>query len=161
MFAKNKVQILVSTTVIEVGIDVPNASIMIIYNSDRFGLSQLHQLRGRVGRDSSQSYCYLVTSDKNSSSKKRLDVLHKSTDGFYIAEKDLELRGPGQILGYKQSGFPDFVLDNLPKNKILIDKAREEAINILSNDPELEGNLILKNIIYNKSGNKFIHDFLN
>ncbi len=161
MFLKKDFQILVSTTVIEVGIDVPNASIMIIYNSERFGLSQLHQLRGRVGRDSYQSYCYLVTSEKNSNSKKRLNVLQKSSDGFYIAEKDLELRGPGQILGYKQSGLPDFVLNNLPKNKILIDKAREEAIKILKNDPKLDANLILKNIIYNNSSNKFIHDFLN
>jgi len=115
-FLKNEINILVSTTVIEVGIDVPNATIMIIYNSERFGLSQLHQLRGRVGRGSTKSFCYLVTSDKNGLENKRLCVLQKSNDGFYIAEKDLELRGPGQILGYRQSGLPDFVLDNLPNN---------------------------------------------
>jgi len=136
-FLKNEINILVSTTVIEVGIDVPNATIMIIYNSDRFGLSQLHLLRGRVCRGSTKSFCYLVTPDKNGLENKRLCVLQKSNDGFYIAEKDLELRGPGQILGYRQSGLPDFVLDNLPNNKFLIDKAREEAIKIVRDDPDL------------------------
>ena len=161
LFSENKINILVSTTVIEVGIDVPNASIMIIYNSERFGLSQLHQLRGRVGRDSYQSFCYLITSENNVLTNKRLDVLQKSNDGFYVAEKDLELRGPGQILGYKQSGLPDFVLENLPKNKELIDKARQEAINILKDDPNLENNKNLKKLLLEKSDNKFIHDFLN
>ncbi|ABB49824.1 ATP-dependent DNA helicase RecG [Prochlorococcus marinus str. MIT 9312] len=160
-FLKNEINILVSTTVIEVGIDVPNATIMIIYNSERFGLSQLHQLRGRVGRGSTKSFCYLVTSDKNGLENKRLCVLQKSNDGFYIAEKDLELRGPGQILGYKQSGLPDFVLDNLPNNKFLIEKAREEAIKVVSNDPDLNENIVLRNILIDNSDNKFIHDFLN
>ncbi len=160
-FLKNEINILVSTTVIEVGIDVPNATIMIIYNSERFGLSQLHQLRGRVGRGSTKSFCYLVTSDKNGLENKRLCVLQKSNDGFYIAEKDLELRGPGQILGYRQSGLPDFVLDNLPNNKFLIDKAREEAIKIVSYDPDLKENIVLRNILIDNSDNKFIHDFLN
>ncbi len=160
-FLKNEINILVSTTVIEVGIDVPNASIMIIFNSERFGLSQLHQLRGRVGRGSTKSFCYLVTSDKNLLENKRLCVLQKSNDGFYIAEKDLELRGPGQILGYRQSGLPDFVLDNLPNNKFLIEKAREEAIKVVSNDPDLKENIVLRNILINNSDNKFIHDFLN
>ncbi len=160
-FLKNEINILVSTTVIEVGIDVPNATIMIIYNSERFGLSQLHQLRGRVGRGSTKSFCYLVTSDKNGLENKRLCVLQKSNDGFYIAEKDLELRGPGQILGYKQSGLPDFVLDNLPNNKFLIEKARDEAVKVISNDPDLKENIVLRNILIDNSDNKFIHDFLN
>tara|TARA_Y100001968_G_scaffold302186_1_gene315288 strand:- start:3036 stop:5489 length:2454 start_codon:yes stop_codon:yes gene_type:complete len=160
-FSKNEINILVSTTVIEVGIDVPNASIMIIYNSERFGLSQLHQLRGRVGRGSHRSFCYLVTSDKNGLENKRLGVLQKSNDGFYIAEKDLELRGPGQLLGYKQSGLPDFVLDNLPNNKVLIEKAREEAMNVVMNDPDLKKNNLLKDMLIDNSDNKFIHDFLN
>ncbi len=160
-FLKNEINILVSTTVIEVGIDVPNATIMIIYNSERFGLSQLHQLRGRVGRGSTKSFCYLVTSDKNGLENKRLSVLQKSNDGFYIAEKDLEIRGPGQILGYRQSGLPDFVLDNLPNNKFLIEKAREEAIKVVSNDPDLKENIALRNILIDNSDNKFIHDFLN
>ena len=160
-FLNNEINILVSTTVIEVGIDVPNATIMIIYNSERFGLSQLHQLRGRVGRGSTKSFCYLLTSDSNGLENKRLCVLQKSNDGFYIAEKDLELRGPGQILGYRQSGLPDFVLDNLPNNKFLIDKAREEAIKIVSDDPDLKENIVLRNIIIDNSDNKFIHDFLN
>ena len=160
-FSKNEINILVSTTVIEVGIDVPNASIMIIYNSERFGLSQLHQLRGRVGRGSHRSFCYLVTSDENGLENKRLGVLQKSNDGFYIAEKDLELRGPGQLLGYKQSGLPDFVLDNLPNNKVLIEKAREEAMNVVMNDPDLKKNNLLKDMLIDNSDNKFIHDFLN
>ena len=161
LFSENKINILVSTTVIEVGIDVPNASIMVIYNSERFGLSQLHQLRGRVGRDSYQSFCYLITSENNTQTNKRLRVLQESNDGFYVAEKDLELRGPGQILGYKQSGLPDFVLENLPQNKVLIDKARNEAISILKVDPMLENNQYLKKLIFDKSDNKFIHEFLN
>ena len=161
LFAKNKINILVSTTVIEVGIDVPNASIMIIYNAERFGLSQLHQLRGRVGRNSYESYCYLVTNDNKNTKNKRLEVLKKSNDGFFIAEKDLELRGPGQILGFKQSGLPDFVLDNLPNNKILIDKAREEAINILKEDPNLDKNIIIKKALNDNLNNKYTHDFLN
>ena len=160
-FLKNAINILVSTTVIEVGIDVPNASIMIIYNSDRFGLSQLHQLRGRVGRGSHKSFCYLVTSEKSGLENKRLNVLEKSNDGFYIAEKDLEIRGPGQILGYKQSGLPDFVLDNLPNNKVLIEKAREEAQRVITDDPDLRKNPLLKDLLIDNSDNKFIHDFLN
>ena len=134
---------------------------MVIYNSDRFGLSQLHQLRGRVGRDSYQSFCYLITSENNVQTNKRLNVLQKSNDGFYVAEKDLEIRGPGQILGYKQSGLPDFVLENLPQNKVLIDKARNEASNILKVDPTLENNQYLKKLLFDKSDNKFIHEFLN
>ncbi len=161
LFSENKINILVSTTVIEVGIDVPNASIMVIYNSERFGLSQLHQLRGRVGRDSYQSFCYLITSDNNVLTNKRLNVLQNSNNGFYVAEKDLELRGPGQILGYKQSGLPDFVLENLPQNKLLIDMARNEAINLLKDDPTLENNQNLKKLLFEKSDNKFIHEFLN
>ncbi len=160
-FLKNEINILVSTTVIEVGIDVPNASTMIIYNSERFGLSQLHQLRGRVGRGSHKSFCYLVTSDKNGLENKRLNVLEKSNDGFYIAEKDLELRGPGQLLGYKQSGLPDFVLDNLPNNKVLIEKARDEAQKVIIDDPDLRKNILLKELLIDNSDNKFIHDFLN
>ena len=160
-FVNNEVNILVSTTVIEVGIDVPNASIMIIYNSERFGLSQLHQLRGRVGRGSHKSFCYLVTSEKNGLENKRLSVLEKSNDGFYIAEKDLELRGPGQLLGYKQSGLPDFVLDNLPNNKVLIEKAREEAQRVITEDPDLRKNILLRDLLIDNSDNKFIHDFLN
>jgi ATP-dependent DNA helicase RecG len=160
-FVNNEVNILVSTTVIEVGIDVPNASIMIIYNSERFGLSQLHQLRGRVGRGSHKSFCYLVTSENNGLENKRLSVLEKSNDGFYIAEKDLELRGPGQLLGYKQSGLPDFVLDNLPNNKVLIEKAREEAQRVINEDPNLKKNILLKDLLIDNSDNKFIHDFLN
>ena len=160
-FINNEINILVSTTVIEVGIDVPNASIMIIYNSERFGLSQLHQLRGRVGRGSDKSFCYLITSKKNILENKRLNVLQKSNDGFYIAEKDLEQRGPGQLLGYKQSGIPDFVLENLPNNRVLIEKAREEAIKVINNDPDLQNNQVLRDLLIVNSENIFIHDFFN
>jgi len=103
----------------------------------------------------------LKSQEKNGLENKRLCVLQKSNDGFYIAEKDLELRGPGQILGYKQSGLPDFVLDNLPNNKFLIEKAREEAIKVVSDDPDLKENIVLRNILIDTSDNKFIHDFLN
>ncbi len=160
-FSKNEINILVSTTVIEVGIDVPNASIMIIYNSERFGLSQLHQLRGRVGRGLHKSFCYLVTSNQNVLEHKRLNVLEESNDGFYIAEKDLEFRGPGQLLGHKQSGLPDFVLDNLPNNTVLIEKAREEAQRVISEDPDLVKNSLFKDLLVDNSENKFVHDFLN
>ena len=160
-FINNEINILVSTTVIEVGIDVPNASIMIIYNSERFGLSQLHQLRGRVGRGSDKSFCFLITSKKNILENKRLNVLQKSNDGFYIAEKDLEQRGPGQLLGYKQSGIPDFVLENLPNNRVLIEKAREEAIKVINNDPDLQNNQVLRDLLIVNSENIFIHDFFN
>ena len=161
LFADNQINLLVSTTVIEVGIDVPNATIMVIFNSERFGLSQLHQLRGRVGRDSNTSYCFLLTNENNNFTNKRLNVLQESNDGFYIAEMDLQIRGPGQILGFKQSGLPDFILDNLPNNRVLIEKAREEAINIIDTDPQLNNNTLLKQIINEESDNKFVHDFLN
>ena len=108
-----------------------------------------------------KSFCYLVTSDKNVSENKRLNVLQNSNDGFHIAEKDLELRGPGEILGYRQSGLPDFVLENLHENKFLIEQAREEAVKVVSNDPDLKENIVLRNILVDNSDNKFIHDFLN
>ena len=140
---------------------MPNASIMIIYNSERFGLSQLHQLRGRVGRGSQQSFCYLHCSDKSGLENKRLSVLKSSNNGFYIAEKDLELRGPGQLLGYKQSGLPDFVLDTLPNNSVIIEQARQEALKVIKEDPDLKSNTILRKTVIDNSENKFTHDFLN
>ena len=103
----------------------------------------------------------ILTSENNGLENKRLTVLEKSNDGFYIAEKDLELRGPGQLLGYKQSGLPDFVLDNLPNNKVLIEKAREEAQRVINEDPDLKKNILLKDLLIDNSDNKFIHDFLN
>ncbi len=127
-FASGKIQILVSTTVIEVGVDVPNASLMIVEHAERFGLSQLHQLRGRVGRGASQSYCVLMTGDKKTeTAKERLGIMEETNDGFKIAEKDLELRGPGDILGTKQAGMPDFRVGNIIRDLQILEVARREA----------------------------------
>lgn len=112
-FAKKEIDILISTTVIEVGIDVPNATVMIIENAERFGLAGLHQIRGRVGRGDSQSYCVFINGSDNDKENVRLEVLHKSNDGFYIAEEDLRLRGPGDINGVRQSGDMQFVLADI------------------------------------------------
>ena len=137
-FRKGEYHILVSTTVIEVGVDVPNASVMIIENADRFGLAQLHQLRGRVGRGAEQSYCYLVSELKSQATQERLEILTQTNDGFVVAEKDLEIRGPGEFLGYRQSGLPDLVLADLVKDAKILEEARNAAIDIMRNDPELK-----------------------
>lgn len=127
-FVAGKIQILVSTTVIEVGVDVPNASVMVVEHAERFGLSQLHQLRGRVGRGADKSYCILLTSDKKTSvAKERLGIMAKTSDGFLIAEKDLEIRGPGELLGTKQSGMPEFRVANIVRDQQLLEVARKEA----------------------------------
>jgi ATP-dependent DNA helicase RecG len=127
-FVANEIQILVSTTVIEVGVDVSNASVMIVEHADRFGLSQLHQLRGRVGRGAEKSFCVLLTSDqKTSIAKERLGILAKTNDGFVIAEKDLELRGPGELLGTRQSGLPEFRIGNLVRDQQILEQAKREA----------------------------------
>jgi ATP-dependent DNA helicase RecG len=130
--------ILVSTTVIEVGVDVPNATVMVIENAERFGLSQLHQLRGRVGRGSEQSYCLLVAGDHSKKTKERLKVIESTTDGFKIAEADLKLRGPGEIMGTRQSGLPDLKLGDIVRDTEIIEQARELAKRILEFDPTLE-----------------------
>jgi ATP-dependent DNA helicase RecG len=127
-FIAGETQILVSTTVIEVGVDVPNASVMIVEHAERFGLSQLHQLRGRVGRGAEKSYCVLLTSDKQTAvAVERLGIMAKSNDGFVIAEKDLELRGPGELLGTRQSGLPEFRIANLVRDQKFLEGARKEA----------------------------------
>jgi ATP-dependent DNA helicase RecG len=127
-FVAGEIQILVSTTVIEVGVDVPNASVMIVEHAERFGLSQLHQLRGRVGRGAEKSYCVLLTSDKQTAvAVERLGIMAKTNDGFVIAEKDLELRGPGELLGTRQSGLPEFRVANLVRDQQFIEGARKEA----------------------------------
>src|SRR5204862_7580619 len=116
-FVAGEIKILVSTTVIEVGVDVPNASVMIVEHAERFGLSQLHQLRGRVGRGAEQSYCVLMSSEKQTSvAQQRLGIMAETSDGFRIAEKDLELRGPGEVMGTRQSGVPTFRVGNLVRD---------------------------------------------
>ena len=127
-FVAGEIKILVSTTVIEVGVDVPNASMMIVEHAERFGLSQLHQLRGRVGRGAEKSFCILLTSDKKTAiAEERLGIMAKTSNGFVIAEKDLELRGPGELLGTKQSGLPEFRIGNIVRDQPLLEKARHEA----------------------------------
>jgi ATP-dependent DNA helicase RecG len=127
-FVKNEIQILVSTTVIEVGVDVPNASVMVIEHAERFGLSQLHQLRGRVGRGAQQSYCVLLASDKQTEvARERLGIMEETNDGFKIAEKDLEIRGPGEIMGTRQAGLPEFRIANLVRDLEILQAARKEA----------------------------------
>ena len=138
-FVEGKTHIMVSTTVIEVGVDVPNASVMVIENAERFGLSQLHQLRGRVGRGADQSWCILMSGNKLSNEgRKRLEIMVSTNDGFEIAEADLKLRGPGDIQGTRQSGMLDFHIANLAKDGELIARTRRIAIDILKNDPRLQ-----------------------
>ena len=137
-FTSGEFDILVSTTVIEVGIDVPNATLMIIEHAERFGLSQLHQLRGRVGRGKDRSYCILMTSGKMSDDgEKRLRVMESTCDGFRIAEADLEIRGPGDFLGTRQAGMPDFRIANILRDGRLLETARQVAFDLLENDPAL------------------------
>ena len=138
-FGRNEIQILVSTTVIEVGIDVPNATVMMIENAERFGLAQLHQLRGRVGRGSHQSYCIFMTASKSEETKERLDILNHSNDGFYIAGEDLRLRGPGDLFGIRQSGILDFKIADVFQDAGLLQCASSDAAGILAEDPALSG----------------------
>lgn len=137
-FIKGETKIMVATTVIEVGVDVPNASVMIIESAERFGLSQLHQLRGRVGRGAEQSYCILMTSYKlNADTKIRIETMVQTNNGFEIAETDLKLRGPGDLMGTQQSGTLDLMIADLSKDGKILEQARAAAIEILNNDPEL------------------------
>jgi ATP-dependent DNA helicase RecG len=129
---------MVSTTVIEVGVNVPNATVMVIESAEKFGLSQLHQLRGRVGRGSEKSYCILLTGNKVSrEAKERLGILTQTNDGFRIAEKDLELRGPGDIEGTRQSGALNFRLANIVTDRHLLEAARQASEQLLDEDPDL------------------------
>lgn len=130
-FKDKKYDILVSTTVVEVGVDVPNATVMLIENAERFGLSQLHQLRGRVGRNSLQSYCILHTSTKSQETRERLNIMTQTNDGFVIAEKDLQLRGPGEFLGTRQSGLPDLIISDIVRDAKILEIARNEAIDFV------------------------------
>lgn len=143
-FKDKKYDILVSTTVVEVGVDVPNATVMLIENAERFGLSQLHQLRGRVGRNSLQSYCILHTSTKSQETRERLNIMTQTNDGFVIAEKDLQLRGPGEFLGTRQSGLPDLIISDIVRDAKILEMARNEAIDFVKTNkiedyPKLKG----------------------
>ena len=153
-FVKGDTQIMVSTTVIEVGVNVPNASIMVIENAEKFGLSQLHQLRGRVGRGSEKSYCILLTAKLINDARERIKTMCETNDGFKISEKDLELRGPGDIEGTRQSGALNFKLANIVSDKDILQKAKEEAENLLMKDEELVSaeNMPLKNYLLLQKG---------
>ena len=129
---------LVSTTVVEVGVDVPNAVCMVIENADRFGLSQLHQLRGRVGRGREQSYCILISGNRSPETKRRLEVVAKTNDGFKVAEEDLKLRGPGDFFGFRQSGIPMLKMADLMSDVNILEIAKKAAADILAEDPRLD-----------------------
>ena len=132
-FVSGEIQVLVATTVVEVGVDVPNASVMVVEHAERFGLSQLHQLRGRVGRGADASYCVLMASDKQTSvARQRLGIMEETSDGFRIAEKDLEIRGPGEVMGTRQSGVPTFRVGNLVRDLHILEEARREADHYLT-----------------------------
>ncbi len=138
LFRGGEIKILVSTTVIEVGVDVPNATVMVILDADRFGLAQLHQLRGRVGRGRRQSYCILVASPKTEEGRARLRVMTRTTDGFALAEEDLRLRGPGEFYGTRQAGLPEFKVADLLRDWKVLQVARGEAVACVAEDPRLE-----------------------
>ncbi|MYK85042.1 MAG: DNA helicase RecG, partial [Synechococcus sp. SB0669_bin_7] len=136
-FVGGKAQVLVSTTVVEVGMDVPDATVMVIEHAERFGLAQLHQLRGRIGRGQDPSRCFLVSESRQAVARQRLEVLARSQDGFEIAEMDLRFRGPGQVLGTRQSGLPDLALASLTSDGSVLEKARDAARLLLKEDPQL------------------------
>lgn len=138
-FAAHHIDVLVSTTVIEVGINVPNATVMMVENAERFGLAQLHQLRGRVGRGDKQSYCIFISKSERPETMKRLKILNESNDGFYIASQDLSLRGPGDLFGIRQSGDLRFVLGDIYQDAALLQCASDWADRILMEDKELSG----------------------
>ena len=154
-FLTNDTQIMVATTVIEVGVNVPNATVMVIESAEKFGLSQLHQLRGRVGRGKEKSFCILLTSPRlNKEARERLNTLCATNNGFKIAEKDLEIRGPGDISGTRQSGMLNFKLANIVQDRELLELAREMAERILDKDPDLEAaeNVGLKHFLQAQHG---------
>lgn len=158
-FVANEAQIMVSTTVIEVGVNVPNASVMVIESAQRFGLSQLHQLRGRVGRGADQSYCILITPyELSADTRKRMEIMTESNDGFVIAEADLKLRGPGDLEGTQQSGIPfSLKIADLVRDSSILYRAREIAESVIQRDPRLEqpDHQVLRQQLSRLSGNRY------
>jgi ATP-dependent DNA helicase RecG len=156
-FRRGETKALISTTVIEVGVDVANATVMLIENAERFGLAQLHQLRGRIGRGEHKSYCILLASEPSSEAAAKLAVLEKTRDGFEVAEADWELRGPGDLLGTAQSGLPALKIGNLKRDAELMRRARTEAMSIFAADPRLESpqNQRFQQLIVEKQGRTF------
>ena len=151
-FKEGKINVLISTTVIEVGVNVPNATLMIIESAERFGLAALHQLRGRVGRGDKQSYCILKYNTTTQVAKQRMEIMQKTNDGFVIAEKDLELRGTGEFFGTKQHGIPEFKIANLFEDMEILKRVQSIAIKIQQEDPNLtsDKNKKIRNIIEEK-----------
>ena len=137
-FSEGEIQLLVSTTVIEVGIDVPNAVVMVIENAERFGLSTLHQLRGRVGRGSVLSSCILISDAVGETAKKRLEILCSTTDGFRIADEDLKLRGPGDFFGSRQHGLPTLQISGMLDDMVMLEETKKAALEIFESDPLLK-----------------------
>jgi ATP-dependent DNA helicase RecG len=156
-FREGEISALISTTVIEVGVDVPNASVMVLHHAERFGLAQLHQLRGRIGRGGHKGYCVLLTDGKNPDALEKLKVLEETADGFEIAEADLRLRGPGDVLGTVQSGLSDLRFADFLADITLLREARELADRVLMEDPQLEGShRNLRKIIHQSDGNPLL-----
>ncbi len=153
-FVSGEISILVSTTIIEVGVNVPNATLMVIENAERFGLAQLHQLRGRVGRGAEQSYCVLFNQSKSQVSRERMKIMSTSNDGFVISEKDLEIRGPGDFFGTKQHGLPELKIANLYKDIEVLKLAQESAKDLLNKDPGFERNTRIKQYLSDYFGDK-------
>jgi ATP-dependent DNA helicase RecG len=148
-FKRGDIDVLVSTTVIEVGVDVPNATVMVVEHAERFGLSQLHQLRGRIGRGAAKSYCILMTSGKVSEvGEQRLDTMVRTQDGFEIAEMDLQLRGPGEFFGTRQAGMPSFRVANLLRDRDILEAAKKEAAWTLSGAKEVPGGEVSRALVH-------------
>jgi ATP-dependent DNA helicase RecG len=143
-FRAGEVDVLVATTVIEVGVDVPNATVMVVEDADRFGLSQLHQLRGRVGRGGGESWCFLFADPTTDDGRARLAAMVESTDGFALAERDLEIRGSGEVFGERQAGMGDLKLGRLPRDTKYVEFAHTTAEQLLDADPDLSRNVALK-----------------
>jgi ATP-dependent DNA helicase RecG len=154
-FSANRTQLLVSTSVVEVGVDVPNASVMMIEDAERFGLAQLHQFRGRVGRSEHQSFCFLFSSTMSEKAIKRLKALESTNDGFKLAEIDLETRGPGAVFGTEQSGLLDLKMADF-SDRVLVEHASSAAKSIISIDPELKNHPLLKQKIADYLENKHL-----